>query len=290
MHPVLFEISLLGREFVLKSYTCFLVLAAIAAVGLGAAIARKRGLDGRKSMICLLMGLAVTLVGARLIHWLTNPSSFEGAASIVSLGRSNLSAFAGLLLGVPAAAITARKLGVVAWRLADSATPGLALAAALARVGCLLNGCCYGEPTRAPWGVACNAGSDAHVAQIVSGTVSIFDAPLPVHPTQLYEAVAAILGGLIALWLLRRKLTDGRTFLVFAVWFTSFRLVNGAFLNTPASFAAPHWLYPAIYALAIVLCCVALEWRGKASGPTTTGNVDLGSLNPTAPHKHRRGF
>jgi phosphatidylglycerol:prolipoprotein diacylglycerol transferase len=264
MHPMLFEFSLLGREVTVKSYTFFLVLAAIAAVGLGAAIARRRGLDGRRSLACLLIGLAATLIGARLIHWLTNPSSFDSAASVLSLGRSNLSAFAGLLLGVPAAALCARKLGVNGWRLADSATPALALAAALARVGCLLNGCCYGEPTHMPWGVACAVGSDAHGAQILSGAIGVFDAPLPVHPTQLYEAIAAILGGLIALWLLRRKLADGKAFLAFVVWFTSFRLVNSALLSTPASFAAPHWLYPAIYALVIVVSCMALARRGKA--------------------------
>lgn len=264
MHPVLFEFVIHGRDVTVKSYTFFLVLAAIAAIGLGAWIAGKRGLDARKSGVCLLMGLAATSVAARLIHWLTNPSSFsDGLGSVLSLGRSNLSVFAGLLLGVPVTAVTARKLRVDAWWLADSATPALAVAAALARVGCLLNGCCYGEPTR-NWGIACAAGSDAHAAQIISGAIGLFDAPLPVHPTQLYEALAAIIGGLIAVWMLRRKLTDGMAFLVFVLWFTSFRWVNHDFLSTPTSFAAPHWLYPAIYALVIGLCCAALARRRKA--------------------------
>lgn len=257
MHPVLFEFGLLGREITARSYTCFLVLAAIVAVGLGAAIARKRGLDGRKSLVCLLIGLAATLIGARLIHWLTNPGSFDGAASVLSLGRSNFSAFAGLLLGIPATAFSARKLMISPWRLADSATPALALAAALARVGCLLNGCCYGVPTNMPWGIACPTG-DAHLAQILSGNIGLFDAPLPVHPTQVYEAVAAIFGGIIALWLLRRKLIDGQIFLVFVLWYASFRWAIHYFLHTPASFAAPNWLYPAIYAAVIVVCCAGL--------------------------------
>jgi phosphatidylglycerol---prolipoprotein diacylglyceryl transferase len=263
MHPVLFGFSLLGREITVKSYTCFLVLAAMTAVGLGAVVARKRGMDGRKSAACLLIGLAATMIGARLVHWLTNPSSFDGAASVLSLGRSNLSAFAGLSLGIPAAAICARKLRVNPWRLADSATPALALAAALARVGCVLNGCCCGKPTRAPWAIACPAGSGEHARQMVSGAIGLFDAPLPIHPTQMYEAIAAILGGLIALWILRRKFADGNAFLVFALWFTSFRWANRYFLSAPASLAEPHWLYPAFYAVVIALCLAGLARTGR---------------------------
>ena len=258
MHPTLFGLGHIGREVTVGSYTFFVVLAAVVSVGVGVAVARKRGLDGRRSLVCLLIGLAASAVGARLIHWLTNPGSFDGAASVFSLGRSNLSAFAGLLIGVPAAAISARKLGVNPWRLADSVTPGLALAAALARVGCLLNGCCYGQPTQALWGAACPAGSNAHAAQMVSGAIGLFDAPLPVHPTQLYEALAALSGGLIAVWLLRRKLGDGKVFLVFVIWFTAYRWVNNAFLCAPASFAAPSWLFPAIYIFVIAICIHAL--------------------------------
>ncbi|MEZ6141445.1 MAG: prolipoprotein diacylglyceryl transferase [Zavarzinella sp.] len=38
-----------------------------------------------------------------------------------------------------------RRLGVKFWRLADTAGPVLALGIALGRLGCLLNGCCYGH-------------------------------------------------------------------------------------------------------------------------------------------------
>jgi phosphatidylglycerol---prolipoprotein diacylglyceryl transferase len=258
MRPVLFAYDLAGHEVTVTSYTFFLVAAAITAVGLGSAIARKRGTDGRKSLVCLTIGLTTTIVGARWIHWLTNPGSFDGTNAVLSLGRSNLSGYAGLLVGVMFTAIFARLMGVNPWRLADSATPAVALAAALARVGCLLNGCCYGQPTRAPWGIACPTGSNAHASQVMSGAIGLLDAPMPVHPTQLYEAVAALLGVLIALWLLRRMRIDGIAFLVFAIWFTSFRWVNHYLLSTPTSADAPQWLYPAVYALVLVICGSAL--------------------------------
>jgi phosphatidylglycerol---prolipoprotein diacylglyceryl transferase len=278
MHPVLFEFNLYGRDVALKSYTCFLVLAAIAAVSLGAEIARRRGLDIRKSAFCLLLGIIATAIGARLIHWLTNPASFDGGLrSVFSLDRSNLSAFAGLLFGVPISAIAARRLGISAWRLADASAPALGLAVAIARVGCFLNGCCFGVSTHVPWGVSVSAGSDAHLAQIVSGSIGLFDAPIKVHPTQLYEAAAALLGCFLALWLLRRSRIDGEAFLAFALWFTCFRWANSSFLYVPPSFTAPHWLYPAFYALVIIVCVTKLlmlrsrKCREGFSGPLHEG-------------------
>ena len=47
------------------------------------------------------------------------------------------------------------------------------------RVGCFLNGCCYGRPTTLPWGVKFPPGSFA----------SLEFGDTPVHPSQLYNAV-----------------------------------------------------------------------------------------------------
>lgn len=257
MHPILWQVDLLGRHLTVKSYTFSLVVAAVAAVAAGSWIARRRGLDGRRSCVCLIVGLIVTAIGARLIHRLTNPSSFDGIGAVVSLGRSNLSVYAGLLLGIPAAALCARRLEVGVWRLADAAAPGLALGAVAARIGCFLNGCCFGCPTNMPWGITLRTGSDAHIAQIVSGEIGFFDAPLPVHPTQLYEAAAAVIGGGLSLWLLGRRSGDGKAFIAFVAWFTAFRWANLHFLATPASFTAPRWLYPAVYAVVLAACAAA---------------------------------
>lgn len=261
MRPVLFELSLFGREVTVKSYTFFLVLAAVVVIGLGTLIARKRGLSASSSALCLSFGLISTAIGARMVHWLTDPSSFDNTAALFSLDRSNLSAFAGLLLGVPAAAITARAVRTNAWRLADASAPALGLGIAIARVGCLLNGCCFGLPTKMRCGIGVLTGGQAHLAQIASGRIDLFDAPLPVHPTQLYEAFAALLGCLLALWLLRRSRVDGQPFLVFTLWFTCFRWINSRFLYVPFSCSAPHWLYPLVYLIVIVAGATTLLTR-----------------------------
>ena len=44
----------------------------------------------------------------------------------------------------------ARRQGLPVWGVADSLAPSIALGTALGRVGCFLNGCCYGRPTKLP--------------------------------------------------------------------------------------------------------------------------------------------
>ncbi len=61
------------------------------------------------------------------------------------------------------------------------------IAHAFGRVGCFFAGCCYGEPTNSFFGVSFPKGSDA--AWVYPDINSETGRSLPVHPTQLYEAV-----------------------------------------------------------------------------------------------------
>lgn len=51
----------------------------------------------------------------------------------------------GLLAYVLVYLLLVRKLGLSTWKIADVAAPCVALGIAVGRIGCLLNGCCYGE-------------------------------------------------------------------------------------------------------------------------------------------------
>ncbi|MFA6579908.1 MAG: prolipoprotein diacylglyceryl transferase [Elusimicrobiota bacterium] len=63
--------------------------------------------------------------------------------------------------------------------VADYFTTALALGHVFGRIGCFLEGCCYGRPTGLPWGVRF-----AHPACAVDAALI----GIPLHPTQLYEA------------------------------------------------------------------------------------------------------
>lgn len=73
------------------------------------------------------------------------------------------------------------------------------------------------------------------------------------HPTQLYEMVAAVLLGGAALVLARRKPPAGVPFLAFAAGFTAFRLANGFLRVRQDVITAPAWFYPMAYSVAILV-------------------------------------
>jgi phosphatidylglycerol:prolipoprotein diacylglycerol transferase len=94
------------------------------------------------------------------------------------------------------------------WRVADAVAPAVAIGAAVGRFGCFLNGCCDGAVCSLPWAVRFPTGSHAWVRQLNAGLLPP-EAPasLPVHPTQLYAALAGfvVLGVLLAHFPRRRR-------------------------------------------------------------------------------------
>ena len=92
--------------------------------------------------------------------------------------------------------------------MTDVAAFAVATGAAIGRIGCFLNGCCYGATTDVPWAVRFPAGSHAWAHQLNAGLISPDSAwSLPVHPTQVYASIAGfvLLGLLVACLPLRRR-------------------------------------------------------------------------------------
>jgi phosphatidylglycerol:prolipoprotein diacylglycerol transferase len=89
------------------------------------------------------------------------------------------------------------------WLIGDVIAPGAILAQAIGRIGCLLNGCCYGLPTSLPWGVVyTNPGSYCPLDESF-------------QPTQIYHLIWNLIGFGI-LWSLRRRLKpQGSLFLLY---------------------------------------------------------------------------
>lgn len=86
------------------------------------------------------------------------------------------------------------------WRLADILAPGIALGYVFGRIGCLMNGCCYGRACELPWAIRFPENN-------------ALGAPtFPVHPTQVYDSLLSLaLFGALA-WLFKRRKFDGQIF------------------------------------------------------------------------------
>ena len=134
------------------------------------------------------------------------------------LDRSGLVWYGGFLLGAAVVIWTLRRRRLPPWQTADAVAPALALGYAVGRIGCFLVGDDYGRPTDLPWGVAFPVGLPPTTAGTLRETfgydipASVADSSLVrVHPTQLYETLAALLIWWIGLRLLRRGASPGTT-------------------------------------------------------------------------------
>lgn len=266
MHPTLFTLTLWGHGWDVASYRAAFLAAGLATALIAWALARRRGLDARRSLaVIVAAGLAVP-VGGRVWHMLTNPSVYTadpGAA--LALSPVGFAMF-GAVLGASVAGLgVARAARVDMWRLADAAAPALGVGIAIQRVGCFSAGCCFGRATDGPLGVTFPAGSLSHLWQIAHGAVGLFERPLPVFPTQLFELGGALACAGLALVVAGRRVPDGSAFLVFVGAYAVVRWVNWGLRVPPDSLSLPGWVYPAIYAGTIAVCVTIgwLRWRAR---------------------------
>jgi phosphatidylglycerol:prolipoprotein diacylglycerol transferase len=96
--------------------------------------------------------------------------------------------------------------------LADMLAPGIILAQAIGRVGCTLNGCCYGVET------------DIFCAVIYTSPDTHAPIGIPVHPTQIYEIFYNLIVFGVLLLLRKRFRPDGSLFLVYLTFYAVWRL------------------------------------------------------------------
>ena len=266
MYPVL-TFALAGQAFAVTSYRFFFVLAAATTLGLSLAVAARRGLPGRRVAPCLLAAAVAVPVGARALDVLTKPAAYAGHLErILAVDLDGFSLYGGLLLALAVGGLACGLARLDLRRLADATAPGLGVGIALMRLGCFAAGCCFGRETNLPWGVTFPPGSEAHSYQLLhGGRLFALAAPAPVHPTELYEALAALGAAALALWLAGRRHRSGVPFLAALLWYDAFRLANH-FLRVPASgLDVPAWFYPVVYLGVLALAGAVLAWRTSAS-------------------------
>ena len=106
----------------------------------------------------------------------------------VKVWRGGLAYYGGFIFAVVFAWYYVKKYKLGWWRTADLAAPGIMLGLVCGRLGCFLNGCCYGKPTSS-W----------------IGVVFPQRAGVAVHPTQLYESAGCFLVFVILYYVVRAR-------------------------------------------------------------------------------------
>lgn len=226
MRPVLYTFELGDSQLVVRAYATCLAAAVLTVLLSGGLAAVWRGLPIRAVVPILGLTAIAGLVGARLFHAALHGDFYRQSPERLLALRPHGFAFdGGLLMAIVAGWPACRLLRISPWRLADALTPALALGVAVMRLGCFLQGCCFGRETSLPWGVVFPWGSLPHLHQMTHRFDAILVGPSAVHPTQLYEMLAAVSVAALALWLLHRRLPEGLVVLPCAL---AFLILRGA--------------------------------------------------------------
>lgn len=227
MHRVLFELPSVGIK--LHSFGVFLLLACVSALWITVWRAGKEGLK-RESVIDLAIWLmGGGFIGARLLFILAHPETVHSLSDVVRIWQGGIVYYGCILGGLIGSLIYWRRNPFPFRAMADAVAPALALGSALGRVGCYLNGCCFGARWEGPWSTAFPAGSLPWARQVSLDLIPInADYAMPVHPAQIYAALDGliILALLTAYFPLRRR--DGEVMALLMVTYPVTRfLIEG---------------------------------------------------------------
>lgn len=222
---------------------------------------------GRGPVIGLLLFLCVGAV-RRGASWRQSVLATCALVAGLTAGTAVLPSVIGAIAGGIVAWLAAQRvLGIRKLPLTDLAL-GLLVVVAVGRVGCLVNGCCFGTVADVPWAVRYDSSSAAWVLHEAMGWIGT-DAghTLPVHPYPLYESLGLVLW-LPAFFLLRRRLrSEGALLALTAAWDLSLRcLIDGyrAMVNVWWSLIGHRYSFAlAGAALGCIVTAWALEKRAR---------------------------
>lgn len=262
----------------LSAYVWMNLIAALV-IGIAAALVlKKEGLSAGKILFLATISICTFFIGARLLYGILYPLKIlEDPGKLFEWKLVNFSLYGGLLLSFLSFYAFTKRYHLPYMKLTDQIVPALGVAIALSKIGCFLNGCCYGIQTHLPWGIVFDRAEQSPVTKafgnspfirMISGTVDV-----PRHPTQLYEVIFALLAAFVAYRLLKSiknynermgqiaHINTGVPTLVFIILLTTGRWISFAFREFPYATGASNFVRgPLTYGLILF---AAIFWLKK---------------------------
>lgn len=200
MHPILFTCG----PVIIYSYGLMVATAWIVATWLALNRAEASHI-GRDTIINLSFCLLISgIAGARTLYIVLHIREYlQRPSEMIMLHHGGLVFFGGLIGGAFTGIWFLKKNRLPVWKVADVLIPYVALGQAIGRIGCLLNGCCYGKPTTGWFSL--------------SSPERFYPS---LHPTQIYSALNALAIFLITRFFQDRPHRDGQIFLSYCMLYS----------------------------------------------------------------------
>jgi phosphatidylglycerol:prolipoprotein diacylglycerol transferase len=265
-NPIIFSIGSLD----IRWYGLAVVMAVIAIIGITLLEARRTGVAQDVVWDAGLWAVVGGIVGSRVLHiidqwgyYISHPDQLLNFAGLAVWGAVFGAGLALLIYCM------VKKISF--WKLGDLAVPGAILGQAIGRLGCVVNGCCYG--------LTC----DLPISVVYLNPESYAPHGIPLYPTQIFHIIWNLIGFGV-LWAVRKKIRPQGS--LFLLWLVIFGL--GDFFirfyreGTPFMFGLPQAqvIDIAIVALALPVLVVRMI-RYKKTGPIVEGaEVKTSGQNP----------
>jgi len=171
----------LSEGLPIRGYGTMLLLAVISGVSLAVYRARRMGVDPELILSLAFWMFIGGIVGARAFYVIEYWSHFRDAPNpliaVLKINEGGLVVYGSLIGGGLAMIVFVRRHGLPLLAVGDLIVPSLVLGQAIGRLGCFLNGCCFGGLCVLPWAVTFPAAATAdrdsppHKQQIILGQV-----------------------------------------------------------------------------------------------------------------------
>lgn len=190
MHPILLKLGPLS----FFSYGFMVAFGFLAGIMLAYFLAKKADIDPEKIFDVSLFVLIGSIIGARIFYILFYFKDLKNPLEIFMVWNGGLVFDGGLLFACFSIILACKLFKVPLLDMFDIAAPAAALGYAFGRIGCFLNGCCYGVECNLPW------------------AVQFPNLPGLRHPTQIYASLAGLLILAALLHVFYRRKFPGQVF------------------------------------------------------------------------------
>jgi phosphatidylglycerol:prolipoprotein diacylglycerol transferase len=225
----------LARPLAIPVHTYGVLVAGgfLVAMTLAARAAERTGLSREKVMDLSFGILVAAMVGSRALFIVVNWDEYaHDPGGIFAFWKGGLVFYGGFIGAVLFSVWYMRKHEMSFFAYADAMGPTVAIGQALGRLGCFAAGCCWGGACDAHFALAARFPPESLAYQSQAATRLIAPGAattLPIHPTQLYEALGCALIFLFLTFWRSRKRFNGELLALYLMLYAPLRAVVETF-------------------------------------------------------------
>ncbi len=222
MRPTMLELFTIP----IPSYGLMLALSFLLGIWLASWRAKKMGLEPENVADFGFYTIVSAIVGARLYYVILNFDEFRGDLFAIvnpfhggTIGIGGLVMFGGFIAVLITSVLFFRVKKLSFLNYADALAPSFGLGVFLTRIGCFLNGCCYGVASKADDLFSVSFPQTNPLAGAYQHRIHAHG----LVPSQLYESAGGLLMALVLLWVGSKKPFTGLQFYLAVIFYSVLR-------------------------------------------------------------------